>query len=42
MARAAASRGCAYLACTNLSAAGGPDVGQQAGAKRCSMCRSVW
>lgn len=35
MARAAASRSCAYLCCANLQAEGGPAAGQGVGSMRC-------
>ncbi len=41
-ARAAATRCCAYLQCSNVGQAGGPFAGQGEGSKRCSQCRAVW
>ena len=42
LARAAATRSCAYLGCANLGGEGGPDAGQRPGSQRCSACRAVW
>ncbi|PRW57753.1 Zinc finger MYND domain-containing 19 Q7TSV3 isoform B [Chlorella sorokiniana] len=42
LSQAVATRGCAYLRCTNVGAVGGPGAGQQQGSSRCSACRAVW
>ncbi|PRW60239.1 Zinc finger domain-containing MYND finger domain [Chlorella sorokiniana] len=42
LARAAATRSCAYLRCANVAGQGGAAAGQGVGSMRCSACRAVW
>jgi hypothetical protein len=42
LARAAATRSCAYLACANLAGEGGPAAGEGKGSLRCSGCKTAW
>jgi hypothetical protein len=42
LAQAAATRSCAYLACSNLAVDGGPAAGQGVGSLRCSGCKVAW
>ncbi|KAL4859692.1 hypothetical protein ACK3TF_000769 [Chlorella vulgaris] len=42
LAKAAATRSCAYLRCANLAGEGGPAAGQGAGSQRCSKCKVAW
>lgn len=41
-ARAAATRCCAFLGCSNVGQAGGPFAGQGKGSLTCSQCRTAW
>ena len=40
--RAAATRCCAYLGCSNVGQAGGPFAGKEGGGQVCSQCRTAW
>lgn len=41
LARVAAARSCAHLACSNVDAEGGPAAGEGRGCKKCGGCRAV-
>lgn len=42
VAQAVCTRSCAFLACSNMTATGGPAASQGSGSKRCAGCRVAW